>query len=87
MEAVEGIWDARIEEILSLRSTNDTIIRTAGLGYTPNVHSLFAPYLREVKRYIAASAADEGIPHVEVRHLGAEAMSPDGVHPNDAATG
>ena len=35
VETVEGNWNAIIAELLSLRSTNDTIIRTAGLGYTP----------------------------------------------------
>ena len=32
---VEGNWNAIIAELLSLRSTSDTIIRAAGLGYTP----------------------------------------------------
>lgn len=80
--AVEGNWDATIEEILSLRSTNEAIIRTAGLGYTPRVAGVFEPYLAEVNRHIAASAADNGIPYVEAR-LGEGSMSPDGVHPND----
>lgn len=35
VDAVEGNWDAIIAELLSLRSTSDTIIRAAGLGYTP----------------------------------------------------
>ncbi len=82
VEAVEGNWDAIIEEILSLRSTEETIIRTAGLGYTPRVDGAFEPYLSEVNRHIAASAARSGISYVEV-HLGEEGMSPDGVHPND----
>lgn len=30
-------WDAILAEILNLRSTNDTIIRTTGIGYTPDV--------------------------------------------------
>lgn len=33
----KGNWDAIVAEILSLRSTDDTIIRTAGTGYTPDV--------------------------------------------------
>lgn len=38
--AVEGLkenWDAITAEFLNLRSTNDTVIRTAGIGYTPYV--------------------------------------------------
>ncbi len=81
VEQVKRNWDAVIEEILGLRSTQDAVIRTAGLGYTPNVDGVFEPYLSEVNRHIAASAGAEGIPHVEVR-LDEEAMSPDGVHPN-----
>jgi lysophospholipase L1-like esterase len=33
----KGNWDAIVAEILSLRSTSNTIIRTTGTGYTPNV--------------------------------------------------
>ncbi len=86
VEEVEENWDAIIEEILRLRSTQQTTIRTAGLGYTPRVDEVFEPYLDEVNCYIAASAADSGIPHAEVR-LGVEGMSPDGVHPNDGGYG
>jgi lysophospholipase L1-like esterase len=79
---VEGNWDAIIEEILRRRSTQETIIRTAGLGYTPRVDGVFEPYLDEVNRHIATSAAENGIPYAEI-HLGGEGMSSDGVHPND----
>ncbi len=82
VEEVEENWDAIIEEISGLRSTDEAIIRTAGLGYTPRVDEVFEPYLSEVNRHIAASAARSGIPYVEA-HLDEEAMSPDGVHPND----
>lgn len=82
VEEVEDNWDAVIEEILGLRSTKEAIIRTTGLGYTPRVDGVFEPYLVEVNRHIAATAADESIPYAEV-HLGGEDMSPDGVHPND----
>jgi len=82
VETVEKNWDAIIEEISGLRSTDEAIIRTAGLGYTPRVDGVFEPYLFEVNRHIAASAADNGIPYVEVRP-GGDGMSPDGVHPND----
>lgn len=82
VEAVERDWDAITEEILRLRSTDDAAIRTAGLGYTPDVGGVYGPYLAEVNRHIAASADDNGIPCAEIR-LGGEAMSRDGVHPND----
>lgn len=82
VQEVERNWDAIMQEILGLRSTRDAIIRTAGLGYTPNVGGVFEPYLNEVNRHIAASTAAAGIPHVEVR-LDEKGMSPDGVHPDD----
>ena len=82
VEEVERNWDDIIEEILSVRSTQETIIRTAGLGYTPRVDGVFEPYLDEVNRHIATSAFRSSIPHAEVR-LGEEGMSPDGVHPDD----
>ena len=81
VEAVERDWDAVMEEILRLRSPEDAIIRTAGLGYTPDVGGVFEPYLDEVNRHIAASADANGIPYAEVG-LGAGGLSPDGVHPN-----
>ena len=81
VEEVEGNWDATIEEILSLRSTEEAIIRTAGLGYTPRVDGVFEPYLADVNRHIAASAADNRIPYAEAR-LGGDGMSSDRVHPN-----
>ena len=83
---VERNWDAIIEEILSLRSTDETIIRTAGLGYTPRVRKVFEPYVREATRHLASSASENGIPHVELR-LGSAGMSADGLHPNDRGYG
>lgn len=82
VEAVEGNWDAITEEILNLRTTDETIIRTTGLGYTPQADGVFEPYLAEVNRHIASSAADNNIPCAEIR-LGEESIGPDGVHPND----
>ena len=79
---VEGNWDAIIQEILNLRSTEDTIIRSAGLGYTPRVGKVFEPYVSEVSRHIASAAAEGDIPYVEI-HLPSEGMSEDGLHPND----
>ena len=86
VEEVEENWDALIEEILGPRSKDDAIVRTAGLGYTPNVDGVFEPYLAEVNRHIATSAADRGIPYAEV-NLGVGGMSPDGVHPNEHGYG
>ena len=98
VEAVEGNWNAVVAELLSLRSTSDTIIRAAGLGYTPyldpeeapdgglsgelNDFQVFKPYLDEVNRHIATTASDNGIPYAEVR-LERGYFSQDGVHPND----
>jgi len=83
---VEENWDAIIEEMLSLRSTNETIIRTAGFGYTPRVGKVFKPYVSEATSHIASAAAESGIPYVEVR-LGGGGMSEDGLHPNDKGYG
>ena len=98
VETVEGNWNAILAELLSLRSTNDTIIRTAGLGYTPyldpegaadggssgelNELQVFEPYLDRVNRHIATTASDNGIPYAEVR-LDKGYINQDGVHPND----
>jgi lysophospholipase L1-like esterase len=80
---VEQNWDAIIEEILTLRSTEETIIRTSGFGYTPRVGKLFEPYVVETTRHIAATTAENDIPSVEVR-LGDAGMSKDDLHPNDS---
>jgi lysophospholipase L1-like esterase len=79
---LEENWDAILAEILSLRSTRNTVIRTAGLGYTPRVAEIFEPYVARVDRHIAASSATNGIPYAQP-HLHDRHMSPDGVHPND----
>lgn len=42
-KTVKGNWSAIIAELLSLRSTNDTIIRAVGLGYTPYLDPEEAP--------------------------------------------
>jgi lysophospholipase L1-like esterase len=69
---------------LSLRSTGDTIVRVAGLGYTPylETEAPFEPYLDEINRQIATTASNNGIPYAEV-HLDRGYISQDGVHPND----
>jgi lysophospholipase L1-like esterase len=82
VEALESNWDAIVREISTLRPADEAVIRTTGLGYTPRAEGVFEPYLREVTRHIATSAADNGIPYAEVR-LREEEMGQDGVHPND----
>jgi lysophospholipase L1-like esterase len=79
----EGNWDAITREILSLRSPDETIIRTAGLGYTPRAGRVFGPYLKEANHHIAASADEGGIPYAEVS-LGDGGLGPDGLHPDDS---
>jgi lysophospholipase L1-like esterase len=80
VQRFEGNWNDIIEEISTLRSTQNSIIRTVGLGYTPRTEGVYGPYLGRVTRHIAAT--DGGIPYVEVR-LGDEGLSVDGLHPND----
>ena len=82
VDKVERNWDAIIYEISSLHSSEDTIIRTIGLGYTPRTEGVFGPYLARVTRHIDSAADDAHIPYAEVR-LGDEVMSSDGLHPND----
>jgi lysophospholipase L1-like esterase len=82
VESLEENWDAVIAELLSLRSTGNTIIRTGGIGYTPRVDEVFEPYLDEVNRHVATTAANNNIPYAQP-HLGKEYLSPDGLHPND----
>jgi lysophospholipase L1-like esterase len=82
VETFEENWDAVIAEVLSLRSTDDTIIRTAGIGYTPRVDEVFKPYVEEVNRHVATTAANNNIPYTQP-YLGKEYLSPDGVHPNE----
>jgi lysophospholipase L1-like esterase len=82
VETFEENWDAVIAELLSLRSTGDTIIRTAGIGYTPRVDEAFEPYVEEVNSHVATTAANNDVPYAQP-YLGEEYISPDGVHPND----
>lgn len=79
----EANWDEITREILSLRSSDETIIRTAGLGYTPQAGKTFEPYLEQVNRHIGTSAAKNGIPYAEVS-LDDEGLSQDGLHPDDS---
>jgi lysophospholipase L1-like esterase len=82
VETFEENWDAVTAELLSLRSTHNTIIRTAGIGYTPRVDEVFEQYVDEVNRHVATTAANNNIPYAQP-HLGREYLSPDGLHPND----
>ena len=83
VDALKDNWDAIAAELLMLRSTGSTIIRTPGLGYTPRAEDNLEHYVSEVNRHIASTARSKAVPHVEipVREIG---MSPDGVHPNGA---
>jgi lysophospholipase L1-like esterase len=83
VENLEKNWEAIVAELLSLRSPEDTIIRTTGLGYTPRVAGIFEPYVAEVNRHIATTTAIYGIPYAQTS-LDKRDMSSDGVHPNDA---
>jgi lysophospholipase L1-like esterase len=79
----EANWDAITKEILDLRSPDEAIIHTAGLGYTPRVGKTFQPYLKQANRHIAASAAENGIPYAKAS-LGDEDLGPDGLHPDNS---
>lgn len=80
---LKGNWDAIAAELLGLRSTENTIIRTPGLGYIPRADDDLEPYVSEVNRHIASTARSKAIPHVEIPE-GEVGMSPDGLHPDDA---
>ena len=81
--ALKDNWDAIATELLDLRSTRDTIIRTPGLGYTPRAGDDLEHYVSEVNRHIASTARSRAVPHIEIP-VGEIGMSADGVHPNDA---
>src|SRR5215212_11874413 len=57
VDTVEQNWDAIVEEILALRSPEETIIRAAGLGYTPRAGKPFEPYVVETIRHITSTTA------------------------------
>ena len=81
VRTLEENWDAAIREILELRSTDEAIIRTVGLGYTPHVGGVYQHYLQEANRHIDASTAESSVPYADVR-LGADGLGPDGLHPD-----
>ena len=100
---VEGNWNAIIAELLSLRSTNDTIIRTAGLGYTPYLDPEVAagggPSGGELSDFQAfepyldevnrriATTASDNGVPYAEVRLYKGYISQDGVHPNDEGYG
>jgi len=79
----ERNWDEITREILGLRSPDETIIRTTGLGYTPRAGRVFESYLKRANRHITASATESSIPYAEVS-LGNGGLGPDGLHPDDS---
>jgi lysophospholipase L1-like esterase len=83
VKGFEANWDAITREILTLRSSDETIIRTVGLGYTPQAGKTFEPYIEQVNRHIATSAARNGIPYAKVS-LGDKDLGQDGLHPDDS---
>jgi lysophospholipase L1-like esterase len=66
-------WDAIVQQLLTLRNKNNTIIRTMDI-YNPFVAQLQAqgtfnnlePYLDRINQHIAASAQANGIPMAQV---------------------
>lgn len=84
VETVKRNWEDIVDELLGLRSTENTIIRTPGFGYVPRVDGTFEPYVSEVNRHIATTTEENDIPYAEVRLD--EDMLPDGLHPDDSGT-
>ena len=84
VQTVEDNWNAIVAELLGLRSTTSTIIRSAGLGYTPHfdTEEALKPYLDEVNGRIEKIARENGIPYIEA-YLDRGHISQDGLHPND----
>jgi lysophospholipase L1-like esterase len=73
VSTLEQNWTAIVTQLTTLRSTNDTILRTMDI-YNPDVKSdmqagifdITEPYLDEVNGYIHSSAATAGIPVANV---------------------
>jgi lysophospholipase L1-like esterase len=99
VQALKDNWDAITAEILTLRSTSDTVVRTAGLGYIPYIFTDEAPdttpsngrldHLQIFKPYVKeidshiAASATDEGIPYAEMYLGEGEISPDGVHPND----
>ena len=98
-ETLKGNWNAITAELLRLRSTSDTIIRAAGLGYTPYLDTEAVPNSRPSNSELNdfqtfKTYLDEVNSHIAITasnndvpytevHLDKGYISPDGVHPND----
>ena len=82
LDTFKANWDAIVAELLSLRSTRDTVIRTVGLGHTPHIDGALKPYVNQVNEHIATISTNNHIPYVQA-YLDKEDVYPDGVHPND----
>ena len=99
VQTVKGNWNAITAEFLSLRSTSDTIIRAAGLGYTPYLDTEETPDshsgdgglddFRIFKPYLdevnghIATTASDNDIPLAEVHLDKGYISQDGIHPND----
>jgi hypothetical protein len=99
VQTVKGNWNAITAELLSLRSTSDTIIRAVGLGYTPYLDTGEAPDIRSgdgglddfrvFKPYLdevnghIATTASDNGIPLAEVHLDKGYISQDGVLPND----
>ena len=99
VEAFKENWDAIIAELLSLRSTSNTIIRTIGLGHTPKIFVDDAittwPSEGKIENFRALKPYLEEVNnHIATTTAGKDVpyvevylekshVNPDGVHPND----
>ena len=99
METLKENWDAIIAELLSLRSSSNTIIRTIGMGHTPKifVDDAVTTWPSEGKiedvcslkpyveqvNYNIATTTADKDVPYVEIHLEKGQVNPDGAHPND----
>ena len=99
VETLKENWDAIIAELLSLRSSSNTIIRTIGMGHTPKifVDDTVTTWptegkiedVRSLKPYVEevnyhiATTTADKDVPYVEIHLEKGQVNPDGVHPND----
>jgi len=99
VEAFKENWDAIIAELLSLRSSRETIIRTIGMGHTPKifVDDAITSWPSEGKiedfrvlkpyveevNYLIATTTADKDVPYVEVYLDKGHVNPDGVHPND----
>jgi lysophospholipase L1-like esterase len=99
VEAFKENWDAIIAELLSLRSSSNTIIRTVGMGHTPKIFVDDAittwPSEGKIEDFRALKPYVEEVSyHIATTtadkdvpyvevYLEKSHVNPDGVHPND----